>query len=35
MNECKDGIYQVTTCNESTDWETGVLDDLKLIPFTL
>jgi hypothetical protein len=30
-----DGIYQIVTCNHSTDWETGYVDgyDLKLIPF--
>lgn len=26
LNECADGIYQVETCNESTDWETGHVD---------
>lgn len=34
LNQCKDGIYQVVTCNEWTDWETGLIDgyDYKLIP---
>ena len=34
MDECKDGIYQVVTCNQSRDWETGIIDDydFKLIP---
>jgi len=35
LNECKDGVYQVVTCNESSDWETPhILDDYdyKLIP---
>lgn len=28
-------LYQVVTCNESKDWESGMLDDYdyKLIPF--
>jgi len=35
IDECKDGIYQVVTCNESRDWETGDIDDydFKLIPY--
>ena len=35
LNECKDGIYVVVTCNESKDWETGYIDgyDFKLLPF--
>ncbi len=34
LSGAKDGIYQVITCNESRDWETGYLDDydFKLIP---
>lgn len=29
-----DGVYQLTTCNESKDWETGYVDDYdyKLVP---
>jgi hypothetical protein len=27
LEECKDGIYQVVTCNEKRDWETGAVDD--------
>lgn len=36
LDECKDGLYVVTTCNEYTDWESGMLEDYdyKLIPFT-
>lgn len=35
IDDCKDGIYQVVTCNESRDWETGIIDDydFKLIPY--
>jgi len=35
FSEVKDGVYQVITCNESRDWETGIVDDydFKLIPF--
>ena len=35
MDECKDGVYEVVTCNESRDWETGYIDDydFKLVPF--
>lgn len=35
FNECKDGIYQVITCNEHRDWETGYIDDydFKLIKY--
>jgi hypothetical protein len=34
LDECKDGIYDVVTCNERRDWETGVVDeyDYKLLP---
>jgi hypothetical protein len=37
LNECKDGLYKLDTCNESRDWETGYIDDYdyKLIPVTL
>lgn len=36
LDECGDGLYIVTTCNEHTDWESGILEDYdyKLIPFT-
>lgn len=27
INECKDGIYKVVTCNESHDFESGYIDD--------
>jgi hypothetical protein len=27
LYECKDGIYEVVTCNESRDFETGYIDD--------
>ena len=27
MDECQDGIYEVVTCNESRDYETGYIDD--------
>jgi hypothetical protein len=35
LDKCEDGLYKITTCNFSTDWETGYVDgyDLKLIPF--
>ena len=35
--ECVDGVYEIITCNVSTDWETGYMDgyDYKLIPFSL
>lgn len=34
LTECKDGIYEVRTCNESKDWETGCIDDydFNLVP---
>ena len=34
LNECRDGIYEAVICNQSTDWETGYVDDYdyKLIP---
>ena len=33
--DCEDGVYEIVTCNESTDWETGHVDsyDYKLLPF--
>lgn len=27
LHECKDGVYEVVTCNEHRDWETGYVDD--------
>lgn len=27
MDECPDGVYEVVTCNESRDYETGYIDD--------
>lgn len=35
LEECPDGIYEVVTCNQTTDWETGYVDDydFKLVPF--
>lgn len=35
LDQCKDGVYLVDTCNISTDWETGIVDDYdyKLVPF--
>ena len=35
LDECKEGIYVVETCNESKAWETGYVDsyDLKPVPF--
>lgn len=35
IDSVADGIYEVTTCNESKDWETGYVDDYdyKLLPF--
>jgi len=36
LHECKDGIYQVITCNEYSHYETpGIIEDYdyKLIPF--
>lgn len=37
LDTCPDGVYQVVTCNEHTDWESGRDDswDLKLIPYIL
>ncbi len=37
LDECEDGIYEVVPCNESTDFETGYIDDYdyKLIPVNL
>lgn len=35
LYKCQPGVYRVTTCNESKDWETGCIDsyDYKLIPY--
>jgi hypothetical protein len=36
LNECKDGVYQVVTCNEFHTWETpNIIEDYdyKLIPY--
>lgn len=35
LDECKDGVYQVVTCNESKDLETGIIDDydFMLVPY--
>lgn len=27
LDACQDGLYEVAICNESTDWETGYVDD--------
>lgn len=27
IDECPDGVYRVIVCNESRDWETGIVDD--------
>lgn len=34
IDECKDGVYEVVTCNESRDFESGHIDDydFKLVP---
>lgn len=36
LDECKDGLYIVTTCNEKRDWESGYVDDYdyRLVPYT-
>jgi len=36
LAECEDGLYEVVTCNPSTDWETGYIDDYdyELVPFS-
>lgn len=35
VNECEDGVYEVTTCNLTHDYETGCVDgyDFVLIPY--
>lgn len=37
LSECKDGVYTFEVCNESKDWETGIVDDYdyKLVPFII
>lgn len=34
LSQCKDGIYQLVTCNAYSDWETGLVEDwdYKLVP---
>ena len=34
LHTYEDGLYEITTCNESRDWETGYIDDydFRLIP---
>jgi len=27
LNQCEDGVYEVLTCNEKKDWETGCVED--------
>jgi len=35
LEECADGVYQVVICNESRDWESGIIDayDYRLVPY--
>lgn len=35
LDTCKDGLYEIVSCNVSRDWETGYIDgcDWKLIPW--
>lgn len=35
LTECEDGIYEVRTCNEHKDWETGYIDDYDFNLFPL
>lgn len=37
FNECPDGYYELATCNEHRDWESGYIDDYdyKLIPYDM
>lgn len=37
LNDVKDGIYELITVNESTDWESGFIDsyDYKLIAYEI
>ena len=34
LADCEDGLYEVRTCNEREDWETGCIDDydFNLVP---
>lgn len=35
LHRCEDGVYELISINETTDWETGYVDDwqYKLIPY--
>ncbi len=35
LHKVDDGLYKITTCNQTTDWETGYVDDYdyELIPY--
>ena len=35
LNDCKDGLYEVVTCNETREYESGMIDDYDytLIPW--
>lgn len=35
LSLCDDGLYELQTCNHSTDWETGIVDDWDyiLVPY--
>lgn len=35
LDSCKDGVYEITVCNVTKDWESGYADDwdLKLVPY--
>jgi hypothetical protein len=35
LSQCEDGIYEVRTCNEYKDWETGHIEDYDyvLVPY--
>jgi hypothetical protein len=35
LNTVNDGVYRLVTCNESRDWETGIIDDydFRLVPY--
>ena len=37
LDQCVDGTYEVVTCNESRDWETGYIEDYdyRLIPYEI
>lgn len=34
LQQCKDGVYEITMCNVAKDWETGYVDswDYRLSP---